>query len=118
MDVRLVSCEVGMVAIGPAAAVASLWIKRWWKLALVLTVAAVLGWVLLQLWGFLEDAAITEEFARIPSPTREQIEGFNADGASKAFAFLFGIPLFLIYGLICVGLVHAGRAAMRWFVHA
>jgi len=118
MDVRTSLAEWAMVSLMPIASIGALWLKRRWHVGALVICAALMSWGLLLYWESLEDAAAIETFDRLQHPTEAQILAFSADGASKAFSFLFGLPMFLLYGLAWLVVVRVVRAVARRWVHA
>ena len=118
MDVQASALDMAVLILPPAAAMCSLWLKRRWQITLVLAIVAVMCWRLL-LWSMaIDDAAIAEAFNRIPNPTAAEIDAFNTDGASKGFAFLFGVPIFLLYGAACFLIAKGAQYLFRRYIHA
>jgi hypothetical protein len=118
MDVALILCDAAMVLLAPAAGIGALWLKRRWHIALLICAAALLSWGILLFSESLVDAAAVAAFNRIPNPTDAQIRDFTADGATKGFFFVLGLPFFLLYGLVWFALVRVGRRLIRRQIHA
>jgi hypothetical protein len=118
MDIQSLALDIAMFALPPVTAIFSLWFTRRWHVALALLVAAFLCWGLLLFSISLDDAAAIEAFNQTPYHTDAEIEAFTTDGASKASAFLFGVPIFLVYGFVCFLLAKAGQFVCRRLVHA
>jgi hypothetical protein len=117
MDAAITVCDVAVALMAPAAAIGSLWLRRKWRVALLICGTALLSWGILLFAESLADAAALAEFNRIPNPTDAQIRDFTADGATKGVLFVLGFPFFLVYGLVWLGLVRAGRWLMRRQIH-
>jgi len=118
MGIAASTLDTAILALPPVAATCTLWFKRRWHVALTLIIVAVLCWGLLLFSMSLDDAAAIEAFNRVSNHTSAEIEAFDADGASNAFAFLFGVPLFLLYGFLCLLVARAGQFLYRWYAHA
>ena len=112
------SIEVAYLALPPLAALWSLWIKQRRYVGLVLAIVAILCWRLLLYSMSLRHAAMLEAYNRANSHGTAELVAFGTDGASNAFAFLFGAPIFVVYCLLCVVLTRAGRALYRRIANA
>ena len=93
--------EVACLAVAPVFALASLALKKNWRVAAALVVAAITGWALL----FAADRWVDSHWAvlleRTPNPSIEFLRQFNSDGASKSVTLLFGLPVSFLYALVC-----------------
>jgi hypothetical protein len=86
-------------------------------LYMLIVVAALVSWWLLLKELALENSIETEAFSRIVNPTVEQVRAFNADPGVAAVGILLGLPIFLLYGGLCWGLIWVSRRVWKGLVH-
>ena len=109
----LIVLDAAMVLFAPLAGIGALWLKRGWHITLLICGAAILAWGSLLVSDNLATAAAISEFNRLPNPTDAEMRDLTADGAWKGFIFVFGLPFFLLYGLIWFTLARLGRRLIR-----
>jgi hypothetical protein len=103
--------DVAYLLAAPTAALLSLGLERRWLV--FLAAAAMVGWVLefgAENWV---DAQWMTLIERTPDPSRELIQQFNSDGASKAETLLFGLPIAAVYAAMWFGVIYGARRLIR-----
>ena len=65
------------------------------------------GWLILFAASWYTDTQWVGWIESLPTPSPQQIELFNSDGASKGVLLLFGLPISFSYTLIVWLLFHA-----------
>lgn len=110
--------DVAFLLLAPVIALATLLLKHKWQVVAALVIAAFAGWGLQFAAEGWIDGQWTALFARTLNPSIRFLEQFNADGASKAAVALFGLPVSLLYALMCFGIARVVRRLVRRRVHA
>jgi len=118
MDIGTNPYDVAAIVFAPAAALASLRLTNYWRLALVLIVACVGGWVLMFASEAWADSQLAAMVNAIPSPSTQQMEQFSADGGSKTALLLLGLPLSALYALVWFTVVRGAGVVVRSLLRA
>ena len=118
MNVIVNPYDLAAVALAPAVAVASLRLRDRWYLTLALVATALIGWGLMISSASWADAQAAARFDAIQNPTPQQLDTFDADGASRASLIIFGLPVSLIYASIWFALVRIARRFAKRVFHA
>lgn len=58
---------------------------------------SVFGWLILFAASWYTDRMLANWFDSLPTPTLEQVDLFNREGASKSALVLFGLPISFVY---------------------
>jgi hypothetical protein len=84
-------------AIPFVAAIAHRKAKGIWHQAALVAGYSVVGWLVLFSASWYADRMMASWFERLATPTTEQVDLFNRDGASKSVLLLFGLPISFVY---------------------
>ncbi len=105
--------DVAFFLSAPVVALLSLRLERRWFIFGALGVAALIGWALEFGSDNWVDAQWTALMERTPNPSKDLIQQYDSDGASKAATLLFGLPLAAVYSAIWFGVLYGARRIIR-----
>lgn len=109
MDFGTNPYDVAWLALAPLAALASLRVVRPLHVALVVAATALVAWGSgFAALGWL-DAQWSSYLAGTQNPSPRLMEQLNADGASATAVLVLGLPVSLIYVLVCFASVRGVR---------
>ena len=97
----------------PVVALLSLRFERRSLILAALVAAALTGWAL----GFAVDSWIDAQWTalmeRTPNPSKELLEQYDSDGASKAATLLFGLQISAAYAGVWFAVIYSGRRIIK-----
>ena len=79
------------------AAIAHRKTKGIWYQAALVAGYSVIVWLILFVASWYADRMLANWFESLTTPTTEQVDIFNRDGASKSALVLFGLPISFVY---------------------
>jgi amino acid transporter len=71
--------------------------KGIWHQGALVAGYSVIGWLILLAASWYADRMLASWFEHLTTPTTEQVDLFNRDGASKSALLLFGLPMSFVY---------------------